>query len=121
MKTFIFIVGLIILIFGVAVLIKPLFTKKLFHFIAKGRRIYIVGILRIVLGVLFLIGALSCDYYGIIIFFGILFCIAGLPIFIMKFEKIKAILNWFDQKPVSFMRLVAILAMLIGALIAYAA
>jgi hypothetical protein len=121
MKTFIFIVGLIILLFGAAILIKPLFTKKLFHFIAKGKRIYLVGILRIILGVLFLIGALSCDYYGIIIFFGILFCVSGLTIFIMKFERLKAIMNWFDQKPVSFMRLMAILAMLIGAIITYAA
>ena len=121
MKTFIFIVGLIILLLGVAILIKPLLTKKIFHFIAKGRRIYLVGILRIVLGVLFLIGALNCDIPWLIILVGILSCASGLTIFIMKFEKLKAILNWFDQKPPSFVRLMAILALLIGAMITYAA
>ena len=121
MKTFIFIVGLIVLLLGVAILIKPQVSKKLFNFIAKGKRIYLVGILRIVLGVLFLIGALSCDYYWIIIFFGILFCASGLTIFAMKLEKLKAVLNWFDRKPLSFIRLMGIIALLIGAIITYAA
>ena len=121
MKTFIFIVGLVILLLGVAILIKPQVSKKLFHFIAKGKRIYLVGILRIALGVLFLIGALSCSIPWLIILFGILSCASGLTIFAMKIEKLKAILNWFDQKSLSFIRLIAILAMLIGALIAYAA
>ena len=121
MKTFIFIVGMIILLLGVAILIKPQLTKKLFHFIAKGKRIYLIGILRIILGVLFLIGALSCSIPWLIILFGILFCVSGLTIFAMKFERLKAIMNWFDQKPVSFMRLMGIIALLIGALITYAA
>ena len=121
MKTFIFIVGLVILLFGVAILIKPLSTKKIFYFIAKGRRIYIVGILRIALGVLFLIGALSCSIPWLIILIGILSCASGLAIFIMKFERIKAIMNWFDQKSLFFIRLMGIIALLIGALIAYAA
>lgn len=121
MKIFIFIVGMIILLLGVAILIKPQLTKKLFHFIAKGKRIYLVGILRIILGVLFLIGALKCDYYGIIIFFGILFCASGLTIFAMKLEKLKAILNWFDSKSLSFIRFMGIIALLIGAIITYAA
>ena len=121
MKTFIFIVGLIILLLGVAILIKPQVSKKLFNFIAKGKRIYLVGILRIVLGVLFLIGALSCSIPWLIILIGILCCASGLTIFIMKFERLKAIMNWFDQKPPSFARLMGILALLIGAIITYAA
>jgi hypothetical protein len=120
MRILIFIVGLIIFFVGGAILTKPDLHKNLLNFFTKGKRIYLAAVLRLILGVLFLISALECRYPIVIIIFGILFCIGGILIFVMKSEKIRAIVNWFERKPSSFSRALAILVLLIGAIIAYA-
>ena len=121
MKIIIFIVGLIILLIGTAFLAKPDSYKHCLRLLIKGKRIYLIAILRIILGVTFLIGALNCSYPPVLIFFGILFCLSGVLIFAMNPEKLKAVLNWFDQKGPAFIRALAILVLLVGAIIAYAA
>ena len=73
MENVIKIVGIIIVLIGILFLLKPDVMKKLMGFMKKGRRIYLAGLLRFTLSVIFLLGASECNYKWIIAAFGILF------------------------------------------------
>ena len=59
-------VGVLILTAGIVFFIYPQAAKKLFSFFRQGRRIYIAGVLRILFGVIFLMGASDCRTVGVI-------------------------------------------------------
>ena len=64
-------VGIIIVLFGILLLIKPSVTKALTGFFSKGNRIYIVAVLRFALAVIFLVASRECSYPWIVFAFGI--------------------------------------------------
>ena len=100
---------------------KPELFKKVLAFFKQNRRLYIAGVLRIVLGVTCLVGARECAMPWIIIVFGILLCAGGVLIFSMKLDTLKEILGWWENRKVIFIRLVGILAFIIGLIVVYAA
>ena len=115
------IVGVVILIAAIVYLLKPDIAKRLLEFFKKGKRIYFLGLIRLVLAVVFLLGARECDITWVIAAFGILFLISGLSIFMLGLEKLKAILDWYQKKSALFLRLIALIALAIGGVIIYSA
>jgi len=118
--TVIKIVGIVILIAAIVYLLKPDVMKWLLEFFKKGKRIYFAGLIRLVLAVVFLLGARECDITWVIAAFGILFLISGLSIFMLGLEKLKAILDWYQKKSALFLRVIALIALAIGAAIIWA-
>ena len=112
-------IGILIMFEGVLLIVKPKIYKKLIAFFMRGRMIYLAGVIRLVLGVLFLVSAMSCKKPWLIIAFGVLLLISGTLTFVIKLEKIKAMLNWFSQKSLVTIRLLAIIAIAIGAVLAW--
>jgi hypothetical protein len=115
------IVGIVIVFLGVLFLLRPDITKKIFDFFGRGRRIYIAGVARLVLAVVFLLAARECDITWVIAVFGILFLISGLSIFMIGAEKLKSMLSWFRNKSPLFIRAMALAVLAIGAVIIYSA
>ena len=121
MTTVIKIVGIVILIAAIVYLLKPDIAKRLLEFFKKGHRIYFLGLIRLVLAVVFLLGARECDITWVIAAFGILFLMSGLSIFMLGLEKLKAILDWYQKKSALFLRVIALIALAIGTAIIYSA
>ena len=115
------IAGIVIAAAGIVYLLKPDVMKFLMEFFKQGKRIYFAGLLRLVLAVIFFLGARECDITWVIVVFGILFLIGGLLIFILGPEKIRRILDWYQKQSVLFLRLLAVIALAIGAIIIYCA
>ena len=96
-------------------------------FIAKNRfgfwinRIYLAGILRFALAVVFLVGASRCRYPKVIIAFGIAFIISGVVVFAVRLEKLKSILRWWGKQPAIILRILGLLTIIIGAAVLYCA
>jgi len=95
--------------------------KWLMDFFKQGKRIYLAGLTRFVLAVVFLVGARECKRSWVIFAFGILFLIGGLLIFILGPEKIKRVLDWWQKQSVLLLRVMAVLALVIGAVIIFSA
>jgi len=114
------IIGLAVLLEGVLFLIKPGALKVILRFFAKGRNLYIAGAIRIVLGIVFLYYAQSCRISWLILVLGIVLCVSGLAFFGIKIEKLKAILNWWEQRSTITLRIIAIATVAIGAVLIYA-
>ena len=112
-------IGILFVGLGVIFLLNPKSMKQYVAFVLKGKRIYLCGMLRILIGVIFLLAASQCRLSGVIIILGILTLIKGLMVFVLGPEKIKSILNWWAKKSDSVIRLLSIIAIAIGALIIY--
>jgi len=82
---------------------------------------YFAGLIRLVLAIIFLLAARECDITPVIVFFGILFLISGLLIFVIGLEKVKSIINWYQEQSILVLRLLALVALAIGVVIIYSA
>lgn len=114
-------IGILIVLFAILCLAKPMVMTGMFEFFKKGRRLYVHGIFRFVLAIIFLLGAGDCHYPIVIAVFGILLIIGGLLIFTMKLEKLKSIVNWWQNRSVVLLRGLAIITLVIGAVVVYSA
>ncbi len=121
MVTLVQIIGILLIVEGIIMLMRPEVMRKIIVFFSQGMRIYIPGVIRLILAIVFLLAASRCARPWVIIVFGILMLLGGLMIFAMKPEKIKTIFNWWLEKPLNWLRVWSILAFVFGALIVYAA
>lgn len=106
---------------GIAYLLRPNIIKQLMGFFKKGKRIYFAGLLRFALAVVFLVAARECRYPWIILASGIIFLIGGLLIFMLGPEKIRRILDWYEQQPALIFRVIALVVLAFGAIIIFSA
>jgi len=113
--------GIVIVVVGIVYLLRPDVMKWLIEFFKQGKRIYFAGLIRLALAVIFLLGARECDITWVIVVFGILFLIGGLLIFILGPEKLRRILDWYQKQSVLLLRVLAVIALAIGAIIIYSA
>jgi amino acid transporter len=115
------IVGIVIVFLAALFLLKPDIMKSVLNFFKQGKRLYFVGLTRLVLAIVFLLAARECDITWVIVVFGILFLISGLSIFMIGAEKLRSMLDWFQNKSALFLRAMAVITLAIGAIIIYSA
>ena len=115
------IVGIVIVVIAVLSLLKPDMTKHILNFFKQGKRLYLAGLARLILAVVFLLAARECDITWVIVVFGILFLISALSIFMIGAEKLKPMLDWFQNKSTLFIRFMAVIILILGAIIIYSA
>jgi hypothetical protein len=113
--------GIVFAVIGIVFLLRPDVMKWLMEFFKKGKRIYLAGLLRFVLGVIFLLGARDCVSKPIIAALGILFLISALLIFTLRLEKLKSMIDWYQKRTLLLLRVMAIITLAIGAIIIYSA
>lgn len=109
--------GMLISLMGIVYLLRPDIIKKLMRFFKKGKRIYLAGILRLVLAVVFLVAARECRYPWIIFACGIIFLAGGLLIFLLGPEKIRKILDWYQEQSELIFRVIAVIVLVFGLII----
>ncbi|MHC4558884.1 MAG: DUF2065 family protein [Planctomycetota bacterium] len=113
--------GILFALIGILYLLRPEIIKELMEFFKKGKRIYFAGLLRFALAVVFLVGARECRYFPVIFAFGILFLIGGLLIFILGPEKIRRILDWYQNQSTLVFRVIALIVLVVGAVVIFSA
>ena len=120
MDKVILVIGIVIVLWGIWIVIKPGVVKAILIRI-KGPLIYVPGLLRIALGVVFLVSARDCQYKWVVIAFGVIFFAAGIGMFMIKPARLKTIFErWANRAPLTI-RMIGIIAAAIGAVIAYIA
>jgi len=121
MDTAIKIIGVIIVSIAIVFLVKPTVMKLIIQFFKKGNRIYLAGLVRFALAVIFLLAARECDITWVILVFGILFLISGLLVFMLGPAKIGRMLDWYQKRPLILSRFMAVFILAVGAIIIYSA
>lgn len=111
------VIGIVIAGIGFMSVMNPALIRRMLKFWRAGRRIYAGGIVRIVFGAVFLFAASRSGIPAVLYTIGILSFTGGVLIFVWKLEKAKAMLDWWDKRPDTVLRVIALFALLIGALI----
>ena len=121
LRTIVFVVGLVCVLEGIVIVIKPGFYRQAIGIFLKGRMVYVSPPLKTAFGVLFLVAATSCARPAIIIALGLITCAAGIAMFMMGFARLKRFLNWWKMRGDWFLRLLGVVAVVLGLLIIYSA
>jgi hypothetical protein len=119
--TVIKIIGIAIVVIAVVFLIKPGLFHAIMGFVKRGKRAYFMGLVRLALAVVFLLGARECDLTWLIAVFGIVFLLSGLLIFMLGAEKVGSIINWYQEQSTVLLRVLVLIMLAVGAVIIYAA
>jgi hypothetical protein len=121
MDSIVKIIGIAIVLLAFLSLLKPDIMKHILKFFKQGKRVYFAGLVRLILAVVFLLAARECDITWVIVVFGILFLISALSIFMIGAEKLRPMLDWFQNKSALFLRVMAVIILALGAIIIYSA
>ena len=113
-------VAILIMLAGIWLIIRPQICATMMGFLVRGRMVYLVGLLRLAIGVLLLVSATDCEHVWVVITIGVLFLISGTLVFVIQLDKLKAKLTWFSQRSMTTIRLMALLPLAIGAVMVWA-
>ena len=113
--------GIIIAVFGVIYLLKPNIMKPYVAFWKRGKRIHIGAVLSLLIGIILLLAASQCAVSWFVAAFGILGLIKGIVLFVLRQEKAISMINWWAERPIAFLRVHALFALVVGALLIYSA
>lgn len=112
-------IGIVIAAMGGVFLLNPKLCKQYATFWEQGRRLSLGGILAILIGVILLLAASEARLVGVITALGILSLLKGILILAFGQEKAKAMLKWWQGRPLSVLRLAALIVIAFGALLIY--
>ena len=115
------IIGIICILAGILYMLKPDVPRRLMEFFKKGSRIYLAGVMRFALAVVFLVGAGQCRYTTVIIGFGIVFMLSGLLVFMIGPKRLRGMIDWLARQPALLLRGLGVVALVFGAAICYCA
>jgi len=114
-------IGIVILILGVAYLLRPELMKQYMSFWTKNRRLYAGAIISAIIGTFLLLGATQCRIDWVVTVVGLWGLLKGLIILMLGKEKMASTIKWWQKKSVKTLRAAAIAVITIGALLIFAA
>ena len=113
--------GILFCCIGILFLVKPALITSVLDYLKQGRRMYLLVLIRLILGALFLLGADQSRIPWIIIVFGILIILKGLVAVVLGPERVKQQMEKVEKVSPSVVRLISLLTAALGALIIYSA
>lgn len=117
MSTAIQIIGIVIVAIGIVYILKPSVMNRLFEFFKKGSRLYVAAPIRLVLGIVFLLGARECKHFWVIMVLGILLLISGILVLLLGPRKLVPMIEWFQKQSEILQRVVALIVLAVGVVI----
>ena len=121
MRIAVLVFGVLIVLEGVLLVVKPQVYGKVAAFFAKGRLMYIAALLKLACGIFLLVAATSCDRKMIMIILGVIAGGSGVAMLGLNKVKLKKMFEWWSVRPKIVIRILGIVTIAIGGLIIYAA
>lgn len=114
-------IGILIAVMGVVMSTMPGLALRFVGWAKQGKRAYMGGVVRIVLGALLIWASPVATTMWIPLVLGIIMVVAGITVFVLGIERIHRGLSWWEGKSEEFRRAWAVAAAVIGVLIIYSA
>ena len=115
------IIGIVIIIIAGKFLLHPQSARNVMGFFAEGKRVYIAGTGRFIVGVFLLIASTYCNRTAVIIVLGSLLVIAGAALFIIPIEIIHKNIERLRGKSDITLRALLLIPVIMGAVLIWAA
>ena len=113
------IVGTLAVSYCLATLIVPNSLRRFIDFLCIGSRLYLAGLLRLVLGVLLLILSSQARFWGYVVTLGLFSAASGASVFFFALRRTKKLLRRLQHQSNLTLRLFAIIALAIWAVLVY--
>lgn len=114
------IIGVLIIIDSILIMLRPDMYRKAMSFFISGKMIYLAGMIKSTLGVVFLIFARGCIHPWVVIAFGLLSLTGGISCFAIDIEKLKRFVAWWQGRSDLWLRFIGIVALIIGVVLTWA-
>jgi len=111
------VIGIVFVLIAIGYLLKPDVMRRLIGFFAQGNRLYLAGLIRFILAVVFLAAARECRKPWVIFAFGILFLLGGLLIFLGGPKRLRPVLEWWHRQSDTLLRVLALATLAVGVVI----
>lgn len=116
----IFIAGWLIIGYYLAILIAPRCLRKTIDFFSIGSRLYLVGFIRLILGLMLLTLSSQARLWWYIVIIGLLSAASGLYLFFCALRRTKKLLGQIKNQSNLILRIIAIIALVLWGLLLYA-
>jgi hypothetical protein len=110
-------IGILFIVVGVVIAVRPAMMKKILEFWSEGNRLYGMAAIRIVFGAILLIAAHESAIPWLVAVIGLLPVIGGIMILVMGLEKSKKMIEVWQAKPHKVYRQLSIVPVVIGAVL----
>jgi len=121
MGLFVRFIGLLEIVLGLLAFVNPDLFKAMISYFREEKKIYIAVGLKILIGLIFVLGASSCRLEGVIRIFGLFPLVGSLIGLWLGFQKIQALCDWWLDRPTKMIYVWACVAIGLGILLLYAA
>ncbi|MDP8216876.1 MAG: hypothetical protein P9L98_06160 [Candidatus Kaelpia imicola] len=109
--------GILLFALGVIFLIDNKRFQDFIKFWKKGNNIYLAGIIKVLIGALFI--AVSADTNLLIFIFGMLYLIGGVAVFVLGPKKVNGYIDYWAGKTSKSIPWIAICYLTMGILLIY--
>lgn len=114
-------IGILILAAGVIYLVRPELIRTVIDYAKVGKRCYIFGAVRVVIGLFLLIAIPHVALPWVVGVIGALILIKGVLVFALGLPRVHLLLDRFYGMPDNKLRALVAIAVIVGVLIIYAA
>ncbi len=112
-------IGIYVAVMGVIFLLRPKSLKGYTAFWEQGKRLYLIGGSRIVLGAILLWASPVCRLKTIVFVLGIFMIFFGLPYFFLNMERLKIMVSRWQTRSALSVRLLGLAILAAGVLLIY--
>lgn len=114
-------VGVLIVVVGFVVFVAPERLKRILEALEGRDRYYAIAVLRIAVGVIFVVSASEARVPAVVRLLGVVFIAAGILIPLLGAARVRAWAAWWLERGGGFIRAWALVAILLGTVILWAA
>jgi len=114
-------IAIAIIIYGCILVLRPRVKKMVIGYIKESNRIYIANGVKLAIGIFMLIAASSCRVPWVVLVLGGLAALSGIALFLVKKNVVDDVIKWLDTRSAKQVRIMGIVIIVVGALIAIAA
>lgn len=114
-------IGILIFAMGVVYLVRPALVRSVIDYAKVGKRCYIFGAVRVVIGTLLLVAIPHVTLPWVVGVIGALILIKGILVFALGLPRVHALLDRFYGVPENKLRMLIAMAVVVGVLLIYAA
>jgi hypothetical protein len=120
MNVIVLIVGWLILLLGILGIASPHSLVNGVLGMSSATRFYVTVIVRIVIGIIFLLAARRCGVAWLVYLFGVIILISGIVLLFLGAGRLDEIINWFAACSDTGLRSAYVVDVIIGALLIFA-
>ena len=121
MRMIVFVLGVLVAIDGVLMILRPDWLRRALGFWATGYMSIVGALLKLAAGVFMLLAATQCDHTWWIAAIGGLACLQAVAMLAMPQARRKALLLWLQTRSSLMHRIMGLVVIVFGVLIAWAA